>query len=551
VVNRLFNSLKLRYKLLLSFSVILLLFIFTATVVFQANHKTRILSNKVENDVYPLLQQVNKVSADFRYIGELYSSAIMFKNKSKIDKVHKITPELHKRLSFINNSPAMTKTASKEIVDLFDSYLLLADRSAKAMVAGMDFMAVAPDLGRLSEITGKLKKSLATLQIQLRKDLKKDLRIIDQLASRTTVLVIAVTSLVVLLALGLSFFVTGNITKPIFSLVRAMGRVEKGDLETKLTIPGKDEIAALGKHFNYMITGLKDREFIRDTFKRYVAHSIVDEVLENPEKLKLGGEVRMMTVIFADLAGFTSISERMNPSELVSFLNEYFEEMVGIILDHKGTFDKFEGDLVMAFWGAPLPQQDHAVNACYASLAMQARLSELQVDWAARELPQLNTRIGMNSGDMLVGNLGSKSIMSYTVMGDAVNLASRLEASGKNYGVYNVISDLTYNLAREYVEVRELDDVRVKGKEQPTKIYELIAKKGELSANQKEMITKFSDGRRFYRSHKWDEAIASFEQCTSILSDDPPSQVYINRCQYFKENPPAENWDGIHTFTEK
>jgi len=448
MIKYLFNSLKFRYKLLVSFSIILVLFIGTSFVVYDSNNRTRHLSNKVEQDVYPTLQYLNKIIADFRLIGELYASAITFKNASKIEKVQDVRVDLNKNITSLKDPSIVKPEKSKEISELLTSYMELADKIAKAMVAGIDFMSLAPDLSRLGETTRKINNILGELQKQIRAEMKMDLRAIDHLTYRTTKTMLFITTLVVLLAIALSFFVTSMITQPIFALINAMDRVKEGDISTEITIHGKDEIAIMGRHFNFMIAGLKERDRIRDTSKRYVAHSIVDEVLKSPEKLELGGEIRFMTVMFSDITRFTNLSEKMPPSDLVAFLNGYFEEMVGIVLDHRGTFDKFEGDLIMAFWGAPVKQEDHAVLACHASLAMQKRICEMQGEWTARNLPPLRVRTGLNSGEMLVGNLGTETIMSYTVMGDAVNLGSRLESAGKQYGVPLIISDSTVYLGQ-------------------------------------------------------------------------------------------------------
>lgn len=551
MLSRLFNSLRLRSKLLLSFSLVLILFIATAIVVFFSSRETRLLTARVGKDIYPARELADQLIGDFRYIGELYSSAITFKNAEKLDRVQKFTLELNERLARLDSFSAVEAAKGKELSELFRNYLELADRTARAMVGGVDFTAVAPDLALLGDTTRKLDMALKAFQTSLRDSLTGELTVIDRLANRTTWTVVLAATGVILLSVLLSLFMTGRITQPISALMGAMERVQEGNLHAEIAIPGKDEIAALGHHFNTMIAGLRDRERIRDTFKRYVAHSIVDEVLKNPEKLQLGGELRVLTVLFSDLAGFTSLSERMRPRELVAFLNDYFEEMVGIILDHKGTFDKFEGDLLMAFWGAPVEQSDHAAQACFAALAMQKRIGELQQGWRDKGVSHLSARIGINSGEMLVGNLGSKSIMSYTVMGDAVNLASRLESGGKNYGIHTTISELTYGMTRDYIEARELDVVRVQGKEQPIKIYELFAKKGELPEMQKALISQFSVGLIHYRSQRWDSAIAAFQQCLTILPEDSPSKVYIKRCEELKRNSPPEDWDGVYTFTAK
>ncbi|HPH02615.1 MAG TPA: CHASE2 domain-containing protein [Spirochaetota bacterium] len=219
----------------------------------------------------------------------------------------------------------------------------------------------------------------------------------------------------------------------------------------------------------------REKKRIRGAFSRYVAPALVDQIILDPGMLRLGGEKRVCTVFFSDIAGFTTLSEGLSPEQLVEFLNTYLTEVTDIILAHGGMLDKYEGDAVMAVFGAPLLQPDHAERACRAALAVQARLSELRAAWLERGLPAFITRIGLNSGEMVVGNMGSRERFDYTVIGDAVNLGSRLEGANKQYGTYLMISQATRDLAGpERFVTRELDMIRVKGKAEPVRVFELI-----------------------------------------------------------------------------
>ena len=223
-----------------------------------------------------------------------------------------------------------------------------------------------------------------------------------------------------------------------------------------------------------VITEQKEKKYIRQTFSKFVSKSVVDVLLQDPDMVALGGEKKILTVLFSDIRGFTSISEKLTPEELVEHLNIYLQKMTDIVFDYDGTLDKYVGDEIMAFWGAPLPQEDHALLACRASLRMMDDLNRLNAMWREQEKPELNIGIGLNSGDMVVGNMGSSSRMDYTLMGDNVNLGARLEGTNKVYGTNIIISEFTYNLVKDHVIARELDLIRVKGKELPVKIYELI-----------------------------------------------------------------------------
>lgn len=223
-----------------------------------------------------------------------------------------------------------------------------------------------------------------------------------------------------------------------------------------------------------VLTEQREKKYIRQTFSKFVSKSVVDELLKDPDKLKLGGEKKILTVLFSDIRGFTTISERLTPEALVEHLNEYLQAMTDIVFKYLGTLDKYVGDEIMAFWGAPIPQEDHAVLAARASVEMMRVLGELNRKWVAEGKPELHIGIGLNTGDMVVGNMGSSSRMDYTLMGDNVNLGARLEGTNKVYGTNIIISEATYEYVKDHIVARELDLIRVKGKELPVKIYELI-----------------------------------------------------------------------------
>ncbi|MCS7084445.1 MAG: adenylate/guanylate cyclase domain-containing protein, partial [Aquificaceae bacterium] len=215
-------------------------------------------------------------------------------------------------------------------------------------------------------------------------------------------------------------------------------------------------------------------KYIRSTFSKFVAKDVVNELLANPDALKLGGEKKEVTVFFSDVRGFTTISETLSPENLVQLLNEYLSIMTDLIISYRGTIDKYMGDAIMAFWGAPIPNEEHAYYACIASLAQLEELKKLQQRWVEQGYPVIDIGIGLNSGYAVVGNMGSSHRMDYTVMGDTINLGSRLEGTNKQYGTRIIISEFTYAKVKDRVYVRELDIIRVKGKNEPVKIYELL-----------------------------------------------------------------------------
>ncbi|MEN6374291.1 MAG: adenylate/guanylate cyclase domain-containing protein [Smithella sp.] len=298
------------------------------------------------------------------------------------------------------------------------------------------------------------------------------------------------------------------------------------------------------------ITEEREKKKIRGAFQYYLTPSVINEMLKDPSKLKLGGDKKDLSVLFSDIRGFTTISEKLGPEELVHLLNEYLTAMTDIVFKYDGTLDKYMGDAIMAIFGAPLEQPDHARRACRTALDMMSELHRLQKKWREEGKQPLNIGIGINSGEMVVGNMGSQMRFDYTVMGDMVNLGSRLEGTNKEYGTSIIISEFTYNAVRDSMCCRELDWVRVKGKKLPVKIYELLGeKKDELEF--KEFISSFEEGLAFYRAFEWDEAIAAFQKTLSIQPEDTASTLYIGRCRNLKENAPPTPWDGVFTMTGK
>lgn len=298
------------------------------------------------------------------------------------------------------------------------------------------------------------------------------------------------------------------------------------------------------------ITEEREKKKIRGAFQYYLTASVINEMLKDPAKLKLGGDKKDLSVLFSDIRGFTTISEKLTPEELVHLLNEYLTAMTDIVFKYDGTLDKYMGDAIMAVFGAPLDQPDHARRACQTALDMMSELRRLQKKWLAEGKPPLNIGIGINSGDMVAGNMGSQMRFDYTVMGDNVNLGSRLEGTNKEYGSNIIFSEFTYDKVKDDMCCRELDWVRVKGKKLPVKIYELLGEKKDES-KWKDLIGNFEEGLKLYRASRWDEAIAAFQKALAVKPEDAASQLYIERCKNLKENPPPQPWDGVFTMTKK
>lgn len=295
----------------------------------------------------------------------------------------------------------------------------------------------------------------------------------------------------------------------------------------------------------------KEKKYIRSAFGKYMSPLVIEQLVRDPSKLKLGGDRRELTAFFSDLAGFSTISEKMAPDELVHLLNEYLTEMTDIVLKYDGILDKYEGDAIMAFWGAPLDDAAHAEKCCRAALEMQRRLTEQRAGWEKEGRPPLTARMGINTGQMVVGNMGAETRMDYTIMGDEVNLASRLEGVNKTYGTSIIISQNTYEECGDVFEVRELDSIRVVGKEQAVVIYELLGLKGEVGGGRKKILELYAEGLAMYKKQKWDEAINIFGRIFEEDPDDGPTLNYLERCLDYRINPPGPDWSGVHVMRTK
>jgi adenylate cyclase len=300
---------------------------------------------------------------------------------------------------------------------------------------------------------------------------------------------------------------------------------------------------------NYATEGRR-RRFIKNAFHHYLSPQVIDQILQDPDRLSLGGERRALSIFFSDLESFTSLSETMEPEELVRFLNQYLTAMTDIIHRHGGTIDKYEGDAIIAFWNAPLDTPDHARLAVQAALDCQAKLEAMRPEFKAWTGRWVRMRIGLNTGPAVVGNLGSDTRFDYTMIGDAVNLAARLESANKGFGTYTMISQETLDAAGNEVAYRPLGQIRVIGKEQPVRIHEPLDQKlmdGETGTSLKRMIETFEQGLELYEQGDFQRALDLF---SAIEEQDPAARAYARNCEVLRKDPP-EDWDGVWRLTSK
>jgi adenylate cyclase len=297
----------------------------------------------------------------------------------------------------------------------------------------------------------------------------------------------------------------------------------------------------------YYVTEERERKRIKGTFRQYVAPLVIDELLKAPDRLKLGGEEKVLTVLFSDIAGFTTYAEHYTPSEMIEILSDYYGIMTEQIFICEGTLKEYVGDEIMAFFGAPLEQADHAQRACKAAIAMREQRHALRTEWAKIGRPLLMARTGINSGPMLVGNLGSRYRFAYGVLGDQVNLGSRLEGLNKIYGTEILIGENTANLVKDDFLLREVDTVRVVGRKQCVRIYELVARSSAaLPKEQEQAFKDYADGYAAYCDQRWDDARGLFERSLEEWPDDGPSKTMAERCRFYRESPPPQGWDCVY-----
>jgi class 3 adenylate cyclase len=366
---------------------------------------------------------------------------------------------------------------------------------------------------------------------------------------RTIIISAIVTALAALLGLVFAIVISGGITRPVLQLLQRARDVERGQLDGAVAVTGRDEIAQLAQAFNNMVAQLRENARVRETFGRYIDPQVVKGLIDQ-SSVAAEGQRRTMTVMFCDMRGFTTMSEGMTPRGLVQVMNRYFSTMSQPIRAHRGVIDKYIGDAIMAYWGPPfVSTEDEARLACEAALEMAARVAPLREEMPELlgvKLPEIDcdVRIGIATGDVLVGSIGSELMMSYTVMGDAVNVASRLENANTVYGTRILASDTAVaSLGTEFA-FREVDRLLLAGQRRPASAFELLGRAGELTAEQLRLVQSYAEGLAAYRARRWDEARQAFGAALAAVPCDGPSQVMLERLTQMERNPPGDDWDG-------
>jgi len=379
----------------------------------------------------------------------------------------------------------------------------------------------------------------------------------EQRERRVLWLTIAATVSTVLLGLAVAALITSRLTGPVRSLASAMRDVQQGNLNVQLPVSSTDEVGRLTDSFNFFVEQLRSKEQMKQTFGKYIDPRILERVLAQPGAEVVAGGRHQMTVLFADLVGFTSLSERLTPSLMVTLLNRHFGLQALAVQEHHGVVDKFVGDSVMAFWGPPFVKpEEHAVLACHAAQAQLAALDTLrrelpEITGLRRDTPAIELRIGICTGEVVVGNIGSENTRSYTVIGDTVNLTSRLESANRVYRTHILIGESTAQAIGPQFEMREIDTISVKGKTETTRVFELLSAAGQLSEESARLRERYEQARRAYLAQEWDLAEAIFRECLQLRPDDGPSHVFLQRIQTLRRKPPGKDWNGVWQLVEK
>lgn len=365
-----------------------------------------------------------------------------------------------------------------------------------------------------------------------------------------------VTLLAAIVGFAFALLVSSGITRPVRLLLAGAREVEAGRFDKSITVSTQDEIGELAAAFNRMTEQLRHNERIRETFGRYIDPKVVQGLIDRPE-VAIDGERRVMTIMFCDMSGFTAMSEGMTPRGLVKVMNHYFTVMSAPVRSNRGIIDKYIGDAIMSYWGPPFVEEDEqGLLAGNAAIEMTDQVPALQ-----RQLPDLlgirampancDLRIGIATGEVLTGSIGSELMMSFTVMGDAVNLASRLEAVNKVYGTRILISQATAEAIGSRLELREIDRLAVAGQSAPQAIYEVMARAGALTGARDGLRAHYAEGLAAYRARRFDEARAAFGAALEAVPGDGPSRTMLGRIAQFEASPPDEGWDGAWRLDSK
>src|SRR5262245_9093087 len=449
-----------------------------------------------------------------------------------------------------NVALARIETRIEEAVTDLTRHMNEETASLLSRLEARDFPEVRRALERVDGLRDEFNQKIDSIRADMLAQVSASTATIIRNQKQAIVISAVVTALAAIVGLVFALLVSSGITRPVRRLLEGTREVETGRLDRSIDVTTRDEIGELSAAFNRMVEQLRQNERVRETFGRYIDPKVVEGLINRPALAEVEGQRRVMTVMFCDMKGFSTLSEGMTPQGLVKVMNRYLSTMSEPIRNHRGIIDKYIGDAIMAYWGPPFVEAaDQATAACLAAIDMIERIPTLRRDLpellGVRSIPlECDLRIGIATGEALVGSIGSEFMMSYTVMGDTVNLGARLEAANKIYGTRILACEATAAAARGPVDVREIDRIVVVGQTQPQVVYEITGRKGEAEPKDAVSMTKYGEGLAAYRARRWEEARAAFNAALKAAPGDGPSKALAARIDILRDNPPPPDWDG-------
>ncbi|MGB5181872.1 MAG: adenylate/guanylate cyclase domain-containing protein [Xanthobacteraceae bacterium] len=474
------------------------------------------------------------------------------KIEEEADAARKLIASIIADVSTPSDDVALTRidTNIDNAVNDLNRHLNQESAQLLSQLESKDFDEARRTLARTDEVRDEFNQKLDQIRAEMLGQVNASASVVLRNQQHAILITIVVTALAAALGLLFAILVSGGITRPVRLLLQSTREVEAGHLDRSIEVITADEIGQLSAAFNRMVEQLRHKERIRETFGRYIDPRVVEGLINQPKLAAAEGQRRVMTIMFCDMKGFTTLSEGMTPQGLVKVMNRYLSTMSEPIHRHGGVIDKYIGDAIMAYWGPPFVEEaDESQFACLAATEMIKRIGTLREEvtelLGVRVLPtECDVRIGVATGEALVGSIGSEIMMNYTVMGDTVNLAARLEAANKLYGTRSLIAEATVAKTDDAIQFREIDRLMVAGQTQPQAVFELLGRKDELTAKQDLLRTRYADGLLAYRAQRWDEARAAFHAVLEAVPTDGPSATLLSRIDHLQQHAPGADWDG-------
>jgi len=420
-----------------------------------------------------------------------------------------------------------------------------------------NFAEARQSMERVDALRDEFTQKIEAIRADMLKQVYASSAVVIQDEHQAMLISAIVTTLAAIIGLGFALFVSSGIIRPVHQLLQGARDVEAGHLDRSISVSTADEIGQLSAAFNRMVERLRRNEQIRATFGRYFDPKVIEGMIDDPERTASMGQRRVMTVLFCDMKGFTAMSEGVTPQGLVKIINHYLSAMSSPIRNNKGILDKYIGDAIMAYWGPPFVVEDEQANlACLAAIDMidgvESLRKELPEILGVRAIPmEIDIRLGIATGEVLAGSIGSELMMSFTVMGDAVNLASRLEAANKEYGTRSLLSEATAAALHASIALREIDRLIVLGQSRPQAVFEIMGKQGVLTPQQLTLRERYAEGLAAYRAQHWSVARKAFAAALQAVDDDGPTLTLLKRIDDFESKPPAADWDGAWQMDHK